>query len=168
MQRLETKVLKLTRRHGVAQKSVTGAYDTRPLRQIEFLFHEVGHWVTLGHAIDKLPRKLSNRINEAFRNIAPRTANNLEIDASFVTYLAGYLLGLWQDCGPIAKSCVRNLNGIQAFEPSQYVVEAFELRWKVTAERRIYVQQATAVAKWLCPSAKLTILTDAFPERIAP
>jgi len=164
---LERRVLRLTRKYGVAQRDVLGAYTVRPLRQVEFLLHEVSHWLTLGHNIKKVPRRLSSRIGEQFQSIGDPSANALEIDASLVTYLAGWLLGLWTDPMPIVKSCRRNLKGIISLESNRDndVLKEFVKRWREHSND--YETKAKTLARWLQPSAKIPVLSGyAFPESL--
>jgi hypothetical protein len=151
--RIVTRTAHLTRYHGVAQKNVTGAYDTSPLRELEFLFHEVAHWLVLGNSHERLPRRLSAKIEARMRPIPPASSNSLEIDASMVTFLAGFKLGLWVDPRPIVRSCRRNLRGRLAFEEDAAIFQQFTDRWQ--ASQRTYDDLSHKLAKWFRPSAKL-------------
>ncbi len=156
MDRAERRALELTRSHGIAQKNVTGAYPYAPLRGIEFLFHEVAHWVTLGQDIKKIPRRLSHQIGERFKLIAPASANALEIDTSLVAYLVGWSLGYWKDPSPIVTSCRRNLTGrisLMGADGDVEVYRTFTSRWR--ENRGHYVRHAVAIAYWFRPSVKL-------------
>ncbi len=161
LKRTETRVLELTRKHGVAQKNVMGAYTSRPSRQVEFLLHEVAHWTTLGHSLKKLPRRLSKQIGDRFNNMSPTVANALEIDTSMVTYLAGRLLGYWDDPGPIVSSCRRNLSGIISLGDDDVVYKAFVKLWQ--EKRSLYEVRAIELAHWLHPSARLSFPGTEFP-----
>lgn len=169
--RLEARALLLTRKHGVHQLGVTGAYDEKPNRRVEFLLHEVAHWLVLGNAISKVPRRLSKRIGDLFDQIPVKSANCLEIDTALVTYLAGYLLGLWTDPGKIAHSCAKNLKGAvkvtnagPVFVTSEDIVQAFISRWD--ACRNQYLLKAIHLAKWFRPRGPLVKVSNEFPETL--
>lgn len=146
---LERRALFLIRRHGVAQKDVLGAYSASPLRQTEFLLHEVAHWLTLGGSVDKVPTKLSNRMGAAFKDMPKLSANSLELDTSLVTYLAGFMMGLWSDPGPIARSCTRNLQGLMSLGPTDPTLKEFQLRWSL--DSWTYFKMALGLARWYGP-----------------
>jgi hypothetical protein len=150
----------LMRKHKVFQKGV-GAYYA-PLRDIEFLLHEVAHWLTLGGSIDRVPSRLSHKIGEHFERIPAPSANTLEIDTAMVTYLAGWQLGYWTDPGPIVNSCRRNLQGVEALSwKDDEVYKRFVGRWK--AHKRTYVALTVNLVRWFRPSAKLKEFPEAFP-----
>lgn len=153
------RVERLTRQHGVHKKNVMGAYDTQPLRSQEFLLHEVAHWLVLGHPIEKLPRRLSAKIDETFRGIPSPSSDSLEIDTALVTFLAGYQLGLWTDPGPIARSCRRNLKGPLALGDDSEVMIRFRKRWLSGSQ---YSNLARKLALWMRPSARSKLLSCAF------
>lgn len=161
----ETRALLLTRKHGVAQKDVTGAYHTPELRCVEFLLHEVSHWVTLGRELEKLPKDLTKRIADTFERLTKPSADSLEFDASIVTYVTGYLLGLWEDPIPIVNSCRRNLSGLRSLtDTDAKVLEIFRSKWG--AHQRVYLLNAKLIAKWFRPSCKLKELSGIFPEAV--
>lgn len=148
----------LTRRHGVSRKDVMGAYDTQPLRSTEFLFHEVAHWTVLGNPIEKIPRRLSSKVDGLFRNIPSASSDSLEIDTALVTFVAGYMLGLWTDPSPIVKCCRRNLRGPMALGEDSDVLKCFRERWFSTHS---YTNHARELALWFKPSAKSRLLSCA-------
>jgi len=163
MDRAEQRALQLTKKHGVFKKGI-GAYDHVPRRHIEFLLHEVGHWLTLGEDMKKVPRRLSNLIGRRFEGLSPIVSDELEIDTSMVTYLAGWALDYWTDPGPIVSSCRRNLNGLLSLrrEADDAVYKMFESRW--AQHRKKYEQMAVSLARWFRPSVKLR----PFPESKFP
>lgn len=159
----ERRAIELTRKHGVAQKNTMGAYHGAPRRHVEYLFHEVAHWITFGQDPKKVPRRLSNFVQESFRRMSPIPADSLEIDASMVTYLAGWALGYWTDPGPIVNSCRRNLSGIASLAGTDNdIYKEFERRWE--NHRTKYVELAISLARWFRPSVQL----QAFPESKFP
>lgn len=157
--RMLTRVECLTRQHGVYSKDVMGSYDTQPLRSTEYLFHEVAHWIVLGNDIKKLPRRLSAKLSATFTNIPTVASDSLEIDTAFVTFLAGYLLGLWTDPSPIVRSCRRNLKGPAALGDDSEVLAQFRNRWRYSND---YNKLARELALWFRPSAKSRLLSCAF------
>lgn len=165
-EKLNDRVLQLTRWYGVPQKDVLGAYGG-PLGKIEFLLHEVAHWVTLGNDLAKkaVPRKLSDKVDRALQGMTPYSSNALEIDTAIVTYLAGYLLGLWDDPGPIALSCKRNLrDALKTSEDDVY--QMMVARWNESY--LLYNDMAHDLALWLKPSAKLMAPTELSPNQVNP
>jgi hypothetical protein len=157
--RLTDRVTHLTRQHGVFQKEVMGAYNTQPLRGSEFLLHETAHWIGLGNSVDSIPRRLSRKVSDIFESIPVTSADSLEIDASMVTFLAGYQLGLWTDPNPIVRSCRRNLRGSMAFGDDSEVLERFHQRWSHFSSRS-YRSLAKSLALWFHPKARLLPTTD--------
>jgi hypothetical protein len=143
----------------VAQKDVQGAYDTQPLRNLEYLLHEVAHWLVLGHPIEKIPRRLSQKLNQQFKGIPAASSDNLEIDTAFVTFLTGYMLGLWTDPSPIVRCCRRNLKGPMALGDDSEVLTLFRNRW---VSPSVYLNLARQLALWFRPSAKTKLLSCAF------
>ncbi len=158
--RTKARVDLLTRLHGVHVKNVMGAYDTQPLRSLEFLFHEVSHWLTLGNPIEKVPRRLSVKIDTVLSKIPSASTDSLEIDTALVTFLAGYQLGLWIDPSPIVKSCRRNLRGIEALGQDFVVLSRFQSRYRSSGSASFYDDLAAKLAKWFRPSAKLLPTTS--------
>jgi hypothetical protein len=164
VERAERRALLLTRKHGVYQKNVMGAYSFVPLRHVEYLFHEVSHWMTLGRSIKKLPRQLSKYLGEVFDEIPDLSANSLEIDTAIITYIAGYLLGFWTDPGPIVGACRRNLKGLEPsfMSTDDDIYKIFESRW--STHRSNYRVKAQTLAKWFRPSAEWVALPESsFP-----
>lgn len=160
--RLLGKVSNLFERHGVARRNAVGAYSVQPLRDTEYLMHEVAHWMTLGRELTKLPRRLSTHTAEAFRRIPTASQNSLELDTTLITYLAGYALGLWDDPGPIIDSCRRNLKGMISLGSSEKVANLLKTRWDV--DPLGYDTAARQLAKWLYPSAKLLPTSNGFEK----
>lgn len=163
---LIVRALLLTRRHGVPQKDVLGAYVGH-LGKIEFLLHEVAHWMTLGNDLAKkpVPRKLSDKVDRALQGMTPYSSNALEIDTAIVTYLAGYSLGLWSDPGPIAHSCKRNLrDALKTSEDDVY--RMMVTRWNESY--LLYNDMAHDLAAWLKPNAKLMAPTELTPNQVNP
>lgn len=157
--RVMIRVNSLTSFHGVAKKNVMGAYDTQPLRGLEFMMHEAAHWIVLGNPIKKLPRRLSQKIEQQFRAIPRTSSDSLEIDTAFVTFLAGYMLGLWTDPSPIVRTCRRNLKGGLALGDDSEVLAQFRTRWFSGSD---YMRLARELALWFRPSAKSRLLSCAF------
>lgn len=153
-QKLKERALDLTRHHGVSQLDVAGAYDQAPQQQVEFLFHEVAHWLTLGRPLSRLPRRLSTTLTETIQVIPRESADSLEIDTALVTFVAGCLLGLWDDPAPIASSCRRNLQCITCLGPDDVVTAIMKQRWNGLG-RAGYLRMATSLANWLQPKKKL-------------
>lgn len=163
VERAEAHALELARKYGVYQKNVTGAFPFAPLRQIEFLLHEVAHWLTLGGDSTKVPRHLSRRVGEHFERIPRLSANSLEIDTAIVTFFAGWALGYWTNPKPIVESCRRNLQNIESLSGSdEDLLKKFDARWK--NQKRTYTALASNLAHWFRPSAKLPEFPDAFPD----
>jgi hypothetical protein len=152
--RVANRVTCLIRKHGVFQRDVTGAYDSQPLRSLEFLLHEVAHWVVLGQDIHKVPTRLSRRVSDTFENIPAVSSDSLEIDTSLVAFLAGYQLGLWTDPTPIVRSCRRNLRGSLALGSDEAVLECFRQRWSHVSSKS-YRELARRLALWFRPRARL-------------
>ncbi len=136
-----------------------GAYDTQPLRSLEYLLHEVAHWIVLGNSIAKLPRRLSQKINQQFTTIPRESSDSLEIDTALVTFLAGYKLGLWTDPSPIVRACRRNLKSGLALGDDSEVLARFRNRW---VSGNDYDKLARELALWFRPSAKNRLLSCAF------
>jgi len=162
--RAEARAISLTRKYGVFQKNVAGAYPFAPLRSVEFLLHEVAHWMTLGHPLNKLSKRLSNQIEAVFNDgITTLSSNSLEVDTAMITYLAGWTLGFWKDPGPIVSSCRRNLKGIDSLRATDDdIYKRMVSRW--TDHRDEYAKAAYNLAKWFRPSANLV----PFPEASFP
>jgi hypothetical protein len=137
-----------------------GAYDTQPLRSTEFLFHELAHWIVLGHSVEKVPRGLSRKIQNLFEQIPEASSDSLEIDTALVTFLAGYMLDLWTDPGPIARSCRRNLKGPMALGEDSEVLNLFQSRLRSSS----YLRIAKQLAIWFRPSAKSKLRSCAFVQ----
>lgn len=152
---LKERALKLCRKHGVAVKEVQGAYHYGTLKPIELLFHEVAHHLTLGGNPLKVPTKLNKRLGEALDRIPKVSSDSLEIDASMVTFLAGYRLDLWKDLDDIILSCGRNLQD-QRYD-AEYVREEFRRRFRDRATQ--YGDLAQHLISWFAPSLKLNDLS---------
>ena len=151
---IQLRARKLSIKHGVPISSAAkgiGAVPYGPLSQAEYLLHEVGHWLTLGHTTKDLPSKLYARITPVLDRISSNTCNSLEIDTAFVTFLAGYALDFWDDPEAIAKCANRNLQSLSSLNfGAEPVLRAFEQRkgWKSL------LRMSTELALWFRPSAK--------------
>lgn len=108
---------------------------------IEYLFHEVGHAMTLGQPFTRLPQDLPKWIDQKLDRMSPPTRNALEVDTSVVTFYAGYQLGLWEDVDPFQESCRRNLCTITDFME-------FRVLWARHWGQEHLVQQGQALASW--------------------
>ncbi len=157
---------KLSIKHGVPISSRSkgiGAVPYGPLSQAEYLIHEVGHWLTLGHTIEDLPSKLKTRMEGVFNRMDVGSSNSLEIDTAFVTFLAGYALDFWDDPEAIAKCANRNLRSISSLSfGAEPVLRKFEQRKDHASLLRMSVE----VALWFRPSArgKLRVFSGRFYE----
>lgn len=156
--RTAARVTQLSRTHGIAQKNTMGAYDTPPLRQLEFLLHEAAHWIVLGNPVERMPCRLSSKLEEVFGRIPAVSSDSLEVDAALVTFLAGYRLELWTDPSPIVTSCRRNLKGIAALGPDTTVLSWFRERWFDGKVRYSFLSDELAL--WFRPSARLIPIAD--------
>lgn len=127
------------RQLGVSLKNLegtgmAGAYSYRPLNLIEYCLHEAAHLVTLGHSPQEFPKlrrlygiPLITAISERFEQISPEAADQLEIDAARVTFIAGQRLGLWDDyADPIICSTRKNLSIASGWPDKGRVQAAFD------------------------------------------
>lgn len=151
--RLERRAHQLSLKYGVPvarHSKGMGAYHDRR-EKVEYLLHEVAHWLTLGNTLKSLPRQLTRRVDSVFDGLTPLSANSLEIDTALVTFLAGHLLDLWDDPLPIAKSCNSTLHGIECMDTTaRPTLEGFQKRRGFPSINRM----AKELALWLRPSAK--------------
>lgn len=149
--RLIARTKKLAEKHGMplSRGAITGAYHDSPRREVEILIHDVAHWLTLGNPIEKLPSRLFTQLDNTFNKISQASANSLEIDASVLTFLTGYRLGIWTDPQDIAYSCRKNLRG--AHVELAVILKEFQERGKSPA----VWDYSAIIAKWFKPSQKL-------------
>lgn len=171
---IDLRARKLSAKHGVPtsyRAKGIGAVPHGPLSQAEFLFHEVAHWLTLGHTVEELPTKLKTRLEKVLARIDEGSSNSLEIDAAFVTFLAGYALDFWDDPEAIAKCANRNLRSITSLDFSaKPVLRQFERRTNHKALRCM----SEELALWFRPSArgKLRVFSGRFhvedPQLVSP
>jgi hypothetical protein len=122
---------------------------------LEFLLHEGAHWIVLGNLVRTVPRRLSQEITSVMARIPAVSSDSLEIDTSFVTFLAGYQLGMWTDPSPIARSCRRNLKGPAALGNDSEILKEFQTRWERYGSRVDLERLARSLALWFHPRAKL-------------
>lgn len=152
---LDKRSLTLCQKHGVRTEPYHGAYLSAPLHRVEFLLHEVAHWITLGNSIEKVPTKLPSRIEKALKGMTQDSSNSLEFDAAIVTFRAGHSLGLWKDPMPIARSCQKNLRGRRALSLT------FDETLKALDHRKACKEVITyseALARWFSPGSKGKLL----------
>lgn len=156
---IDLRARRLSLKHGVPISSVSkgiGAVPYGPLSQAEYLLHEVGHWLTLGHTIKELPSKLHARITPVLDRISSDSCNSLEIDAAFVTFHAGYALDFWDDPEAIAKCANRNLQSLSSLNfGAEPVLREFERR----KSRKGLLRMSGELALWFRPSAKKLLRT---------
>lgn len=165
---LEKRTKLLLRRHGVRHRDFFGAYHGHPIREFEILLHEVAHWVTLGNSLHTFPKNASSRVESIFATISDEAGDALEVDASFVTYLVGYLMGLWSDPAPIAQASARNLK-IGIATTSKVVVQ-FQERWARQTTRDRLIGMALRIVRWVRPRFDFQSappITKDFPEDLS-
>lgn len=152
---LDSRSLLLAKKHGVRTEPYHGSYISAPLHRVEFLLHEVAHWLTLGNSIKKVPTKLPSRIEKVLKGMTKDSSNSLEFDAAIVTFRAGHSLGLWTDPMPIVKSCQKNLRGMLSLSPSYNgTIKALDER---KACREV-IEYSEALALWFSPGSKGKLL----------
>lgn len=161
---IDLRARKLSLKHGVPtsyRAKGIGAVPYGPLSQAEFLLHEVGHWLTLGHTIQELPSKLKPRLEKVLDRIDSDSANSLEIDTAFVTFLAGYAMDFWETPEAIAQCANRNLRSISSLNfTAEPVLREFERR----RGHKTLLRMSEELALWFRPSArgKLRVFSGRF------
>lgn len=161
---IELRARKLSLKHGVPtsmRAKGIGAVPYGPLSHAEYLLHEVGHWLTLGHTIQDLPSKLKVRMEGRFNRMASDSSNSLEIDTAFVTFLAGYALDFWDDPQAIAQCANRNLRSITSLNfTAEPVLREFERR----RSHKSLLRMSKELALWFRPSSrgKLRVFSGRF------
>jgi hypothetical protein len=156
-QQLEKRAAFLTHKHGIPSLGVTGSYHDAPLRRVEFVLHEGAHWITLGYTT--VPSRATQKTSELFERMTPTTADSLEIDTAFVTYLAGCALNLWYDPMPIIDSACRNLvchNTLAATATGSraVVIEAWKRQVLSRTARRRLRDMTVRLVLWFSPRSK--------------
>jgi len=86
----------LMNNYGILAPPPGGVFRDEPLMTLEYVLHEVAHYLTLGFDVDDLPEDLSTCTEKILNRIPDHSADALELDTTAVTYFAGCGLGLWR------------------------------------------------------------------------
>lgn len=93
-----------------------GSYTSGPRALIEYLFHELGHYLATGVTLEELPEDVALHVAMLLDKMSLATSDSMELDASVISYLAGHRLGLWNNPRTILKSCHANTQGWVSME----------------------------------------------------
>lgn len=100
-------------------------YAVDALNLAEYTLHEAAHFLGLGRRLDQFEAgfDVTGWITDTFSVMPPLSADALEIDAAFISHLAGVRLKLWSDPAPIMESAGKNLTQIVRRKEMQALLE---------------------------------------------
>ncbi len=118
--------------------TLTGAYEAGPLRLIEIAMHELAHMVVMGHDRFKY-RAVGSSISIAMDVMSNAVCDEMEVDASLITYLAGRKLGLWEDYTQIRDGMLTNLNHMGNYERYKNLsfIDRYIIGGKITYDEQV-------------------------------
>ncbi len=109
--------------------AIEGAYYNEAMHLVELVFHELGHLVVLGKTKSVILHTRAD-IREGLALYSDAVCDEMEVDTSLITWVAGRKLGLWDKPDPIYHSMLGNLRDPDSIIKYQENIELFVSRYK--------------------------------------